>query len=134
MDVTNRDVVSLISVIPLLIIRQSSIHVNITVQQFFFARRHRRRRFQLHHLQGLSAFYLHLRARRALDRRPRRARVFPRLQNWFQQLLKNNSLIILSHANTIQGIPGVVNSLQPCLVSCRKQIPVLVLSRDLRFD
>ena len=35
MDVTNRDLVSLISVIPLLIIRQSSIHVNITVQQFF---------------------------------------------------------------------------------------------------
>ena len=42
MDVTNRDLVSLISVIPLFIIRQSSI--NITVQQFF-ARRHRRRRF-----------------------------------------------------------------------------------------
>ena len=33
MDVTNRDLVSLISVIPLLIIRHSSI--NITVQQFF---------------------------------------------------------------------------------------------------
>ena len=36
MDVTNRDPVSLISVILLLIIRQSPIHVNITVQQGFF--------------------------------------------------------------------------------------------------
>ena len=64
MDYTNRDRVSLISVSLLLIIhRQSSI--NITVQQFF-ARRHQRRRFQLRHLQGLSAFYVHLRARHEL--------------------------------------------------------------------
>ena len=73
----------------LLIIRQSSI--NITVQQFF-SRRHRRRRFQLRYLQGLSAFYLHLRAHRELARRPRRVWVFPRPQNWFQQLLNNNAL------------------------------------------
>ena len=60
MDVTNRDLASLISVIPLLIIRQSSI--NITVQQFFFARKHRQglSAFYLH--QGLSGIYLHLRA------------------------------------------------------------------------
>ena len=89
MDDTNRDLVSLISVILLLIIRQSSI--NITVQQFF-ARRHRRRRFRLRYLQGLSALYLNLRARRQFARRPRRAWVFPRPQNWFQELLNNNAL------------------------------------------
>ena len=51
MDVTNRDLLSLILVILLLIIRQSSI--NITVQQFF-ARRHRRRRIG-GHLKTLQA-------------------------------------------------------------------------------
>ena len=89
MDDTNRDLVSLISVILLLIVRQSPI--NITVQHFF-ARRHRRRRFQFRYLEGLSAFYLHLRARHELARWPRRAWVFPRPQNWFQQLLNNNAL------------------------------------------
>jgi len=89
MDDTNRDVISLILVILLLIIRQSPI--NITLQQFF-ARRHRSRCLQLRYLQGLSAFYLHLRARRELARRPRRSWVFPRPQNWFQQLLNNNAL------------------------------------------
>ena len=89
MDDTNRDLVSLISVILLLIIRQSSI--NITVQQFF-ARRHRRRRFRLRYLQALSALHLNLRARRQFARRPRRAWVFPRPQNWFQELLNNNAL------------------------------------------
>ena len=89
MDVTNRDLLSLIAVILLLIIQQYSI--NITVQQFF-ARRQRRRRFQLRYLKGLSAFYLHLRACRELARRPRRAWVFPRPQNWFQQLLNSNAL------------------------------------------
>ena len=89
MDDTNRDLVSLISVILLLIIRQSSI--NITVQPVF-SKRHRRRRFQLRYLQGLSAFYLHLRACCELARRPIRAWVFPRPQNWFQQLLNNNAL------------------------------------------
>jgi len=39
----------------------------------------------------LSAFYLHLRARCQFARRPRRPWVFPRPQNWSQQLL-NNSL------------------------------------------
>ena len=56
MDVTNQDLLSLISVILLLTIRQSSI--NITVQQFF-ARRDRRRReiSQAHrgHLKTLQA-------------------------------------------------------------------------------
>ena len=42
-----------------------------------------------------------------------------RPQNWFQQLLKNNFFSFLSYANTIQGT-AVVNSLRPCLVSCRK--------------
>ncbi|CAH3165783.1 unnamed protein product, partial [Porites lobata] len=65
--------------------------INITVQQFF-ARRHRRRRFRLRYLQGLSALYLNLRARRQFARRPRRAWVFPRPQNWFQELLNNNAL------------------------------------------
>ena len=89
MDDTDRDLVSLISVILLLIIRQSSL--KITVLQFF-ARRHRRRRFRLRYLQGLSALYLNLRARRQFARRPRRAWVFPRPQNWFQELLNNNAL------------------------------------------
>ncbi|CAH3132021.1 unnamed protein product, partial [Porites lobata] len=65
--------------------------INITVQQFF-ARRHRRRQFRLRYLQGLSALYLNLRARRQFARRPRRAWVFPRPQNWFQELLNNNAL------------------------------------------
>ena len=89
MDDTNQDLVSLISVILLIIIRQSSI--NIAIQQFF-ARRQRRRRFQLRYLQSLSVFYLSLRARRELARQPRRAWVFPRPQNWFEQLLNNNAL------------------------------------------
>ena len=89
MDDTNRDLVSLISVILLLIIRQSSI--NIAIQQFF-ARRQQRRCLQLCHLQSLSAFYLPLRAHRELVHQPRRAWVFPRPRNWFEQLLNNNAL------------------------------------------
>ena len=73
MDVTNRDPVSLISVILLLIIRQSPIHVNITVQQGFFLREDTEEGAFHYATFRLSAFYLHLRTRRALDRRPRRA-------------------------------------------------------------
>ena len=57
----------------------------------YLPRRHRRRRFRLRYLQGLSALYLNLRARRQFARRPRRAWVFPRPQNWFQELLNNNA-------------------------------------------
>ena len=69
------------------------------------------------------ASYIHLRARHALIRRPRRVCVFPRPQNWFQQLLENIYIYFFfepSQPNTIQGIISVVNSLRPRLVSFRK--------------
>ena len=99
--------ISLISVILLLITRQS--FRNITVQQFLVLQGHQRRRFQLSCLQDLSAFYLNLRARCELARRPRSTWVFPRPQNRFQQLLNNNILfIIIISTSTKQCSPSSV--------------------------
>ena len=64
-----------------------------TTIQYFVLRRMRRRRLRLRFLHLLQLLYLFHRARRMLvGRQPRRAWVFPRPQNWFQQLLNNRAL------------------------------------------
>ena len=53
----------------------------------------RRRRLRLRFLQSLQMLYLFYRTRRMqVARRPRRAWVFPRPQNWFHELLNNRAL------------------------------------------
>ena len=61
--------------------------------QNFVLRRMRRRRLRLRFLQSLQLLYLFYRTRcLQVARRPRRAWVFPRPQNWFQELLNNRAL------------------------------------------
>ena len=53
----------------------------------------RRRRLRLRLLQSFQMLYLFYRNRRLqVARRPRRAWVFPRPQNWFQELLNSRAL------------------------------------------
>ena len=48
---------------------------------------------QLRFMQELAALYTYLRSRRlATRRKPRSAWVFPRSQNWFEELLTNRAV------------------------------------------
>ena len=74
----------------ILLIRQYPVDSAI---QNFILRRMRRRRLRLRLLQSLQMLYLFYRNRRLqVARRPRRAWVFPRPQNWFQELLNSRAL------------------------------------------
>ena len=74
----------------LLLIRQYPVDLAI---QNFILRRMRRRRLRVRFLQSLQMLYLFYRNRRLqVARRPRRAWIFPRPQNWFQELLNNRAL------------------------------------------
>ena len=90
MDIHNREMHGLIAIILVLLIQRSQIDLAI---QYFVLRRMRRRHLRLRFLHSLQLLYLFHRARRMLvGRQPRRAWVFPRPQNWFQQLLNNRAL------------------------------------------
>ena len=90
MEIANRKTYDLLSVVVLLLIRQCQVDSAI---QNFILRRMRRRRLQLRLLQSLQMLYLFYRNRYLqVARRPRRAWVFPRLQNWFQELLNRRAL------------------------------------------
>ena len=87
MEIGNRETYGLLAVVLLLLIRQYP--VNLAIQNFML-RGMRRRRLRLRFLQRLQMLYLYYGTRRLqVDRRPRRAWVFPRPQNWFQELLNN---------------------------------------------
>ena len=74
----------------LLLIRQYP--VDLAIQNFVLWRM-RTRRLRLRFLQSLQLLYLFYRTRcLQVARRPRRAWVFPRPQNWFQELLNNRAL------------------------------------------
>ena len=90
MEIANRKTYGLLSVVVLLLIRQCQVDSAI---QNFILRRLRRRRLQLRLLQSIQMLYLFYRNRYLqVARRPRRAWVFPRLQNWFQELLNSRAL------------------------------------------
>ena len=95
----------LIAIILVLLIQRSQIDLAI---QYFVLRRMRRRRLRLRFLHSLQLLYLFHRARRMLvGRQPRRAWVFPRPQNWFQQLLNNRpSTRFLLLADLISNSPA----------------------------
>ena len=89
MEIANCETYGLLSVV-LLLIRQYPVD---SVIQNFILRRMRRRRLRLRLLQSLQMLYLFYRNRRLqVARRPRRAWVFPRPQNWFQELLNSRAL------------------------------------------
>ena len=90
MEIANRETYGLLAVVLLLLIRQYPVDLAI---QNFVLRRMRRRRLRLRFLQSLQMLYLFYRIRRLqVARRPRRAWVFPRPQNWFHELLNNRAL------------------------------------------
>ena len=90
MEIANRETYGLLAVVLLLLIRQYPVDLAI---QNFVLRRMRRRRLRLRFLQCLQMLYLFYRTRRLqVARRPRLAWVFPRPQNWFQELLNNRAL------------------------------------------
>ena len=90
MEIANRETYGLLAVVLLLLIRQYPVDLAI---QNFVLRRMRRRRLRLRFLQSLQLLYLFYRTHRLqVARRPRRAWVFPRPQNWFQELLNNRVL------------------------------------------
>ena len=90
MDIANRETYGLLAVVLLLLIRQYPVDLAI---QNFVLRRMRRRRLRLRFLQSFQLLYLFNRTRRLqVVHRPRRAWVFPRPQNWFQELLNNRAL------------------------------------------
>ena len=91
MDIANRETYGLLAVILLPLIRQYPVDLAI---QNFILRRMRRRRLRVRFLQSLQMLYLFYRNRRLqVARRPRRAWIFPRPQNWFQELLNIELLI-----------------------------------------
>ena len=86
----NPETYGLLAVVLLLLIRQYPVDLAI---QNFILRRMRRRRLRVRFLQSLQMLYLFYRNRRLqVARRPRRAWIFPRPQNWFQELLNNRAL------------------------------------------
>ena len=87
MDIANRETYGLLAVVLLLLIRQYPVDLAI---QNFILRGMRRRRLRVRSLQMLYLFYRNRRLQVA--RRPRRAWIFPRPQNWFQELLNNRAL------------------------------------------
>ena len=91
MEIANRETNGLLAVVLLLLIRQYPVDLAI---QNFVLRRMRRRRLRLRFLESLQLPYLFYRTRRLqVARRPRRDwPVFPRPQNWFQELLINRAL------------------------------------------
>ena len=90
MAIANRETYGLLSVVVVLLIRQCQVDSAI---QNFILRRMRRRRLQLRLLQSLQMLYLFYKnCYLPVARRPRRAWVFPRLQNWFQELLNSRAL------------------------------------------
>ena len=87
MDIANRETYGLLAVVLLVLIRQHS--VDLAIQNFILRRRHLRVRF----LQSLLMLYLFYRNRRLqVACWPRCAWIFPRPQNWFQELLNNRAL------------------------------------------
>ena len=77
MEIANRETYGLLAVVLLLLIRQYP--VDLAIQNFLS--------------KSLQLLYLFYRTRRLqVARRPRRAWVFPRPQNWFQVLLNNRAL------------------------------------------
>ena len=90
MDIANRETYGLLAVVLLLLKRQYPVDLAI---QNFILRRMRRRRLRVRFLQSLQMLYFFYRNRRLqVARRPRRAWIFPRPQNWFQELLNNRAL------------------------------------------
>ena len=90
MEIANRETNGLLAVVLLLLIRQYTVDLAI---QNFVLRRMRRRRLRLRFLQFLQLLYLFYRTRRLrVARRRRCAWVFPRPQNWFQELLITRAL------------------------------------------
>ena len=90
MEIANRETNGLLVVVLLLLIRQYAVDLAI---QNFVLRRMRRRRLRLRFLQFLQLLYLFYRTRRLrVARRRRCAWVFPRPQNWFQELLITRAL------------------------------------------
>ena len=90
MEIANCETNGLLPVVLLLLIGQHPVDLAI---QNFVLRRMRRRRLRLRFLQSLQLLYLFYRTRRLqVARRPRRAWVCPRPQNWFQELLINRAL------------------------------------------
>lgn len=86
MEIANRETYGLLAVVLLLLIRQYP--VDLAIQNFVL-----RRRLRLRFLQSLQMLYLFYKTRRLqVARRPRRAWVFPRPQNCFQELLNNRAL------------------------------------------
>ena len=99
MEIANRETYGLLSVVVLLLIRQYPVDSAI---QNFILRRMRRRRLRLRLLQSLQMLYLFYRNRRLqVARRLRPAWVFPRPQNWFQELL-NRIWYVPEHLPRIQ--------------------------------
>jgi len=89
MEIANRERYGLLTVV-LLFIQQCP--VDLALQNFVLRRMHRRR-LRLRFLQSLQLPYLFYRTRRLQAAcRPRRAWVFLRPQNWFQELLNNRAL------------------------------------------
>ena len=90
MEIANRETYGLLSVVLLLLIRQYPVDSAI---QNFILRRMRRRSLRLRLLQSLQMLYLFYRNRRLqVACGPRHAWVFPRPQNWFQELLNSRAL------------------------------------------
>ena len=86
-----REQVILISIFILLFSRRLT--SNYVAIIHLFLRMRRRRRMQLRFMQELAALYTYLRSRRlATRRKPRSAWVFPRPQNWFEELLTNRAV------------------------------------------
>ena len=90
MDIANNETYGHLAVVLLLLIRQYPVDLAI---ENFILRRMRRRHLRVRFLQSLQMLYLFYRNRRLqVARRPRRAWIFPRPQNWFQELLNNRAL------------------------------------------
>ena len=90
MDIANRETCGLVAVVLLLLIRQHPVDLAI---QNFILRRMRRRRLRIWFVESLQILYLFYRNHHLqVARRLRRAWIFPRPQNWFQELLNNRVL------------------------------------------
>ena len=90
MDIANHETYGRLAVVLLLFIQQYPVDLAI---QNFIQRRMGRRRLRVRFLQSLQMLYLLYRnGRLQVASRPRRAWIFPRPQNWFQELLNNRAL------------------------------------------
>ena len=87
MEIANRETYGLLAVVLLLLIRQYQ--VDLAIQNFVLWRM-RRRRLRLRFLQSLQLLYLSCFS--CCICFIERAWVFPRLQNWFQELLNSRAL------------------------------------------